>query len=104
MALALADNVFVKYDSWDQIIAIEKPTCSQHVRLGYKKSSLSLPIFRVCDKEGPTDKLQKSTTFARQLAELGHRTGLTENITIHCMRREILLKVDGKFDGRTSAL
>ena len=97
MALALADGAFHKYETWDDVVRISKPTNNTHVILSYRESVLDKPILRRCKPDGPLEQVQSASTFAEQLAQLGHRAGIPARITIHSFRREGLLKVDGGF-------
>ena len=45
----------------------------------------------------PTDTIQSSSSYDRQLSDLGHRAGFEVNISVHDARREALVKADGKF-------
>jgi hypothetical protein len=94
MALALADGAFHKYETWDDIVRIPKPPNNTHVILSYHESVLDKPILRRCKPNGPLEQVQSASTFAEQLAQLGHRAGIPARITIHSFRREGLLKVD----------
>ena len=63
--------------------------------LHYKDEVLDMPILRRCKPSGPLNQVQSAATFAEQLVQLGHRTGIAARITAHSFRREGLLKVDG---------
>ena len=46
--------------------------------------------------DGPTGKIHEASSFSNWTVDLGHRAGYEENIGIHDIRREALVKADGK--------
>jgi hypothetical protein len=58
---------------------------------------LRVPFFQIVSADGPTGKIYRASSFSNRIVDLGHRAGYEENIGIHDIRREALIKADGKF-------
>src|SRR5436309_10277604 len=97
MAIALADNAFKDYSTFEEILQIEPPADQDIWPVDWKDEVLKLPIFREIEPEGPTKTIQSATSYSGQLRRLGHRAGYTINITVHAARREALIKADGRY-------
>ena len=52
---------------------------------------------RSCHLTGRRAKIQGANSFSNRLVALGHQAGCEENTGIHDFRREVLVKVDGRF-------
>ena len=57
---------------------------------------LHIPIFQIISADGPTEKIHKASSFSNRTGDLGHRAGYEENIGIHDIRREALVKANNK--------
>ena len=55
----------------------------------WSSEKLDQPVF----KNG-RGKIEKAIAFGHNLAEVGHRAGYEQNITVHDSRRETLTKAD----------
>lgn len=96
LALALADDAFKDYSTLEEIFDLEPPRDQNIWHLEWKDSVLDLPVFRKMSLHGPTDTIQSSSSYDRQLSDSGHRAGFEVNISVHDARREALVKADGK--------
>ena len=96
LAIALANDAFQDYSSFEEIEAIPPPERGSLYHLRFKPSLLDQPFFRTVTKTGPTEKILKSNSWTTRLKDLGHRAGISENVTVHAFRREALVKADGK--------
>ena len=97
MAIALADHVFQDYRSFKEIEEIPPPADGSLHHLRIKKDMLRVSFFQIVSADGPTGKIHGAGLFSNQTVDLGHRAGYEENIGIHDIRREALVKANGKF-------
>ena len=58
---------------------------------------LRVPFFQIVSADGPTGSIHGASSFSNRTVNLGHRASYEENIGIHDIRREALVKADGKF-------
>ena len=97
LTIALADRAFQDYASFEEIEAIPPPADGSLHHLRIKKDMLHVPFFRIVSADGPTGKIQGAGSFSNRTVDLGHRAEHEENIGIHDIRREALVKADDKF-------
>jgi len=97
LAIALADHAFQDYASFEEIEAIPPPADGSLHHLRIKKDMLRVPFFQIVSADGPTGKIHGAGSFSNRTVDLGHRAGYEENIGIHDIRREALVKADSKF-------
>lgn len=97
LAPALACGVFRNYKTYDEIFAILPPSDGTLHHLQIANNKLKLPFFQTMSRHGPTEKIQQATSFGSRLVTLGHRAGYPENIKVHDIRREALVKADDEF-------
>ena len=96
LAIALTDHAFRDYRTFEEIEAIPPPADRSLHHLRIKKEMLHVPIFQIISAGGPTGKIHGASSFSNRTVDLGHRAGYEENIGIHDIRREALVKADGK--------
>lgn len=96
LAIALADDAFRDYSNFAEIEAIPPPQDGSLHHLRIKKEMLQMPFFRTVSVDGPTEKILGAQSFSNRTVQLGHRAGYAENIGIHDIRAEVLVKADGK--------
>ena len=96
LAIALADRTFQYYRTFKEIETILPPAARFLYHLRIKKKMLCLPIFQIISAYGPTGKIYGASSFSNRTVDLGHRAGYEENIGIHNIRREALVKADTK--------
>ena len=97
LAIALADHAFRDYQTFEDIEAIPPPADGSLHHLRIKKDLLRVPFFQIVTADGPTGKIHGAGSFSNRTVNLGHRAGYEENIGIHDIRREVLVKADGKW-------
>ena len=97
LAIALADRAFQDYATFEEIEAIPPPANESLHHLRIKKNMLHVPFFQMVSVDGPTKKIQGADSFSNRTMNLGHRAEYEENIKIHDIRREALVKADDKF-------
>ena len=97
LAIALADRAFQDYATFEEIEAIPPPADGSLHHLRIKMDMIRVPFFQIVSADGPTGKIQGADSFSNRTVDLGHRAGYEENIGIHDIRRETLVKADGKF-------
>lgn len=97
LAIALADRAFQDYETFKEIEAIPSPADGSLHHLQIKKGMLRVPFFHIVSVDGPTGKIHGAGSFSNRTVDLGHRAGHEKNIGIHDIRREALVKADGKF-------
>ncbi|KAI9776699.1 MAG: hypothetical protein M1839_009426 [Geoglossum umbratile] len=91
---SLADGAFKDYTTFEEIFAIPPPADGSLHHLEIREDKQDLPFFQVISCSGPTGKIQSASSFSSRLVGLGHRAGYRENITVHDIRREALIKAD----------
>ena len=96
LAIAFADHAFQDYGSFEEIEAIPPPPDGSLHHLRIRKDMLRVPFFQIVFADGPTGKIHGASSFSNRTVDLGHRAGYEENIGIHDIRREALVKADGK--------
>ncbi|KUJ06236.1 uncharacterized protein LY89DRAFT_678962 [Mollisia scopiformis] len=84
LAMALASNAFKDYQTDDEIFALEPPVYDEIE---------DVPVFQATSCNGPTGKIQKACTCARQLSGAAQRAGFL-NCTVYAIRREALVKAN----------
>ncbi len=97
LAIALADHAFQDYGSFKEIEAILLPPDGSLHHLRIRKDMLRVPFFQIVSADGPTERIHGASSFSNRTVDLGHRAGYEENIGIHDIQREALVKADGKF-------
>lgn len=95
LAMALASNAFKDYQTDDELFALEPPVYDDHLILDWDDEIEDVPVFQATSCNGPTGKIQKACTCARQLSGAAQRAGFL-NCTVHAIRREALVKANGK--------
>ena len=95
LAIALASSAFKHYEIANEIFDMQPPDYDDHWILEWTDHMLDVPDFQAATCDGPTGKIQKSSSFSRQLTNAAQRAGFS-NITIHDGRREALVKANGK--------
>ena len=97
LAIALADDAFQDYRTFEEIEAIPPPTDESLYHLRIREELYPMPFFQALSTRGPTGKIQTASSFTKSLAATGHRAGYEENIRVHDFRREVLVKADDIF-------
>ncbi len=96
LAIAFADHAFQDYGSFEEIEAIPPPSDGSLHHLRIRKDMLRVPFFQIVFADGPIGKIHEASSFNNRTVNLGHRVEYEENIGIHDIRREVLVKADGK--------
>lgn len=97
LAITLANDALQDYHSYEEIFAIPPPMAGTVHSLRIREEMLEVPFFQTFDADGPTGVIEKAGPFSARTVNLGHRAGFPTNITIHCGRRESLVKAAGMF-------
>ncbi|CZT06989.1 uncharacterized protein RAG0_12564 [Rhynchosporium agropyri] len=95
LGIALARGAFKHYKIADEIFELQPPQYDDHWILEQADHIKDVPVFQGATCHGPTGKIQKSSSFSKQLTNAAQRAGM-ENITINDIRRETLVKANGK--------
>jgi Protein of unknown function (DUF3435) len=93
LAMALASNAFKHYQTDNEIFALEPPVYDNYLILEWDDEMQDVPVFQATLCNGPTGKIQKACTCARQLSGTAQRAGFL-NCTVHTIRREALVKAN----------
>ena len=91
LAIALANDAVRDHGSLEEILAITPPEGEATTVIEWRSEKLDEPVFK--DGRG-RGKIEKAGTFGRNLAEVGHRAGYDQRITVHAARRQALTEVD----------
>lgn len=83
LAVALADNFFQDYRTFEEIEAFLLPADGSLHHLRIKKIMLRVSLFQIASADGPTEKNHGATLFSSRTLDLGHRAGYEENIGIY---------------------
>jgi hypothetical protein len=97
LTIALADNVFQDYRTFEEIEAISSSANESLYHLRIKKNMLRISFFRIVSANEPTEKIHEAVSFSSRTVDLKHRAEYEENIEIHDIRREVLVKADRKY-------
>ena len=97
LAIALADDAFQDYHTFEEIFAIPPPFDGTLFELRIRKELHLVPFFQTMSPNGPTGKIQKAASVAKRLVDSGHRAGYPQNIGFRATRREALVKADGRY-------
>ena len=101
LAIALADQAFQDYGTFEEIKSIPPPEDGSLHHLRIKDEMLSVPFFQNVTSNGPTGKIHGAVSYSNRTVALGHRAGYQENIGIHDIRAEVLVRADGNlFDAK----
>jgi len=93
--LGIASSAFKHYKTADEIFDLQPPQYEDHWILEWADHMLDVPVFQGATCRGPTGKIQKSSSFSKQLTGASQRAGLP-NVTVHSGRREAIVKANGK--------
>ena len=91
LAIALADQAFQDYSTFEEIENIPPPEDRSLHHLQIKDEILSVPFFQNVTSNRPTGKIHNAVSFNNRTVGLSHRTGYQENISIHDIRAEVLI-------------
>lgn len=89
------DQAFQGFDTFEEIENIPPPEDGALHHLRIKSEMLNIPFFRNVTSNGPTEKIQTAVSFSNRTVALGHRPRYLENIGIHDIRAEVLVRADG---------
>lgn len=73
MAIALADNAFQDYGSFEEIEAIPPPADGFLHHLRIKKDMLRVPFFQIVSADELTEKIHGASSFNNRIVDLRHR-------------------------------
>ena len=96
LTIVLTDDVFRDYFNFAKIEAISSSQDEflQHLRI--KKEMLQLSFFRIIFVNELTKKILDAQSFSNCRVQLDHRAEYVENIDIHDIKIEILVKANDK--------
>ncbi len=96
LAIALTDDVFRDYFNFAEIEAISSSQNEflHHFRI--KKVMLQMSFFRIISVDELTKKILDAQSFNNRTVQLNHRAEYVENINIHDIKTEILVKTNDK--------
>jgi hypothetical protein len=95
-AIALADEAFQDYQTFEDIFMIPPPPDGIPYELQIKKELDLVPFFQIMSAEGPTGKIQTAGSHSKRMVDAGHRAGYGANIGFRARRREALVQADCK--------
>jgi hypothetical protein len=93
LALGFADNTIKDHSTLEEILDLELLADQNTWRIEWKDGVLGQPVFRITSLQ---DTIQSSSSYDWQSSDLGYCAGLEVKISVHEMRREALVKADGK--------
>ncbi len=96
LTIALTDDVFRDYSSFAEIEAISSSQDESLHHLKIKKVMLQMSFFRIIFVDELTKKILDAQSFSNRTVQLNHRAEYVENISIHDIRTEILVKTNDK--------
>lgn len=92
----LAAGVFQEYKTIDELFSVQPPEGETFWVLEWADEALDKPVFPAWSVDGPTDKAKNPSAWANDISGWGKRAGYISGLVIHAIRREILIKVNGK--------
>lgn len=96
LAIALANNAFQDYQTFEDIEAISSPANEFLHHLRIRKNLLRVSFFQIVSADESIEKIHEVGSFSNRTVNLKHRVEYEENIGIHDIRREVLVKADDK--------
>jgi len=96
LAIALANNVFQDYQTFEDIEAISSSANEFLHHLRIRKNLLRVSFFQIVSADESIGKIYEVDSFSNRTVNLKHHVEYEENIGIHDIRREVLVKADDK--------
>ena len=94
LAIALADQAFQDYSTFEEIENISSLKDKSLHYLWIKDEMLSIPFFQNITSNRSIRKIHSAVLFSNRTVALGHHMGYQENISIHNIRAEVLIWAD----------
>ncbi|KAK4032828.1 hypothetical protein C8A01DRAFT_50461 [Parachaetomium inaequale] len=92
LAIFLARGAFKNYCTLEQVLNVKPPANRRSWVLEWADHVLDQPVFPEVSADGPTEKIQRATSFSKQVKALSLRAGMEHGVTIHSFRREALIQ------------
>lgn len=96
LANIISSRAFADFNDVAQLLALKPPQDSNFRILAWADDAKERPVFPEWTSGGPKEKTKSPTSWASQFANWGRRTGFTAPLGLHSVRREALIKVNGK--------
>ena len=96
LTIVLTDDALRDYSNFAEIETISsfQDGFLHHLRI--KKEMLQVPFFRTISVDELTKKILGAQSFSNRTVQLNHRAEYAENIDIHDIKVEVLVKADDK--------
>ncbi|KAL7940599.1 hypothetical protein V8C42DRAFT_362174 [Trichoderma barbatum] len=94
LANIISSKAYPDISTVEQALEMKPPANAQFRIITLPKEAELKPVFPEWTSIGPSDKHQNPHGWANHINEWGVRTGLAEGVSVHCIRREVLIKAD----------
>jgi hypothetical protein len=91
----LSVGAFQHYKTIEDVLDVAPPQGEDFWMLDWNDEVLDKPVFPQWSADGPTGKSKGDTSWGNDATSWAQRAGFP-GLTIHAVRREILIKVNGK--------
>lgn len=96
LANIISSKAYPELSTVEQALTMSPPEKAQFRIIASADAAKPKPVFPQWTSKGQKDKHQSPTAWGSRMNKWGIRTGLAEGVSVHCIRREALIKADGK--------
>ncbi|KKO96715.1 hypothetical protein THAR02_11181 [Trichoderma harzianum] len=94
LANIISSGAYPELSTVEQSLAIRPPENTQFRIIASTDAAKQKPVFPQWNSSGRKDEHRNPTSWANQFYSWGVRTGLAEGVSVHCIRREALIKAN----------
>ncbi len=80
----------------EEVLKLTPPKGRKHWVLQWKEHMLDRPVFPEWTSRGPKETARSPSSWGHQASAWARRAGFVDGMGLHCPRREILVKTNGK--------
>jgi len=92
----ISSRAFADFNTLEEILALEPPKNGNFRILEWAEDSQEKPVFPEWSSTGCKTKSKNPKSWVTQFSDWGNRAGFTAQLGLHAVRREALIKVNGK--------
>ncbi|RYP14043.1 hypothetical protein DL767_010440 [Monosporascus sp. MG133] len=103
----ISARAFRDYQTIEDVLNVIPEEGESFCFLDWADDMLNKPVFPEWSESGPEDKAKNDKAWGNQVSQWAKRAGFINGLPIHAIRREILIKVNGKtftLSGKTSSI
>jgi hypothetical protein len=96
LANVISSHAFAGLDTVEEILALRPPKNGNFRIMEWADDAQEKPVFPEWSSTGPKAKGKNPMSWVSQFSDWGNRAGFTAWLGLHAIRREALIKVNGK--------